>query len=137
MATKKAAAKSAKKVAAPVIDKKMAAAGEKADAQAVAAVAIAEPKKPAPAPKKAEKVKEEFVGDKLRAKGDIVKALGKGGLLFLAPEGLYRMLNADGSKTRVSKRRASTMISNGDVVLTKQNGGKYYSLAPKKDEPKK
>ena len=130
MATaKKAPARKAVKTTAVKPDVKMAAAGEKN-----------EPKTETKAvEKKAEKPKEEL-GPKLRSKGDITKALQQGGQLLLTTAGLFRLVQANGSQNRVSKRRASAMIAKRELKLSKQTGeGKFYALAPAsetKAEPK-
>jgi len=80
----------------------------------------------------------EEVGAKLRRKGEIVQALEHGAQLVLTPEGLFRIVNADHSQNRISKRRASAMISKGELRLANQTAaGKFYELAPaaEKREP--
>jgi len=73
----------------------------------------------------------EEVGAKLRRKGEIVQALEHGAQLVLTPEGLFRIVNADHSENRISKRRASAMISKGELQMVKDNSqGKFYALSP-------
>lgn len=74
---------------------------------------------------------DEKLGVKLRRKGDILNALRAGGALLLTTEGLYRIVNRDGSQNRVSKRRAASFVAQGLVKLTTTNeAGKHYAYDP-------
>lgn len=68
---------------------------------------------------------------KLSRKGDIAKALRAGATLLYTPESLYRIVHADNSQNRVSKRRAASFVSQGLVKLTKTDAaGKHYVFDP-------
>lgn len=87
------------------------------------------------APKAEPPKEEEKLGVKLRRKADVMLALRAGSTLVLMPEGLYRMVNSDGSRNPVSKRRASAIVAAGLVKLTKANGnGKHYVFDPEAEK---
>lgn len=78
---------------------------------------------------------DEKLGVKLRRKGDIVNALRAGGILVLSTEGLYRIVNRDGSQNRVSKRRAASFVAQGLVRLTTTDEvGKHYAFDPEAEK---
>jgi len=114
------------------VDFKTVAAGEKPEPQPVEKTPAAAPPKPeqkAAAPKQ-----QEFVGEKLRTKADVIGALKKGGRLKI-DNGLWRLIRVDGSKQRVSKRRA--VVLRDQKVIVQE--GEWYVLAPeaaKASEPK-
>lgn len=138
-----AAKKTTTKATAPKVDKKMAAAND-AQPETLTAAANVTPEnagvalnqeaalkpevveklkdKAAPKAKAELKPKEEFLV-KLRSKGDLLKALRAGGILFLA-NGLWRLDpgREDQKVHRVSKRRAVAFRAAEIIVPTTQAG---------------
>jgi hypothetical protein len=115
----------------PKPDFKTAAADKTETGAPTEATPAAAPTKPEPKP--AAPKQEEFVGEKLRTKSDVLGALKKGGRLKIE-NGLWRLIRADGSKQRVSKRRAVVLREQKAIIAD----GEGYVLAPegeKKAEP--
>jgi hypothetical protein len=151
------ASKKSTSTKAPVVDKKMAAAND-VQPSTVAAAASVTPAKAAVAlnqekslrpevaaklkEKAAPKPKEEFL-TKLRSKGDLLKALKAGGILYLE-NGLWRLDpgREDKKVHRVSKCRAVAFRAAELILPTAQAGGRpAYVLnlakANEADAPKK